>query len=97
VRLVRRAFTELGVDEVVAITMAVNTRSRAVMEKAGLRYARTVHLTWPEPLEGNERGDVEYRVRRDDCLRQPPGPGSGEAAMTRLSRISQAKIRRKAI
>jgi RimJ/RimL family protein N-acetyltransferase len=69
--LVRRAFTELGVDEIVATTMAVNTRSRAVMERAGLRYARTVHLTWPEPLEGNERGDVEYRLRRDDWLRQP--------------------------
>jgi RimJ/RimL family protein N-acetyltransferase len=73
--LVRRAFTELGVDEVVATTMAVNTRSRAVMEKAGLRYARTVHLTWPEPLEGNERGDVEYRLRRDDWFRPPRQDG----------------------
>jgi RimJ/RimL family protein N-acetyltransferase len=64
--LVRRAFGELGVEEVVATTMAVNARSRAVLEKAGLRYARTVHLTWGEPLPGNEHGDVEYRLRRAD-------------------------------
>jgi RimJ/RimL family protein N-acetyltransferase len=69
--LVRWAFTELGVDEVVATTMAVNARSRAVMERAGLRYARTVYLTWPEPLDGNSRGDVEYRLRREDWAAQP--------------------------
>jgi RimJ/RimL family protein N-acetyltransferase len=66
--LVRRAFTELGVEEIVATTMTVNTRSRAVMEKAGLRYARTVDLNWPDPLPGSEHGDVEYRLRRDDWL-----------------------------
>jgi RimJ/RimL family protein N-acetyltransferase len=70
--LVRRAFTELGVREIVATTMTVNTRSRAVMQRAGLRYARTVHLTWAEPLDGNEQGDVEYRLRREDWLAQTP-------------------------
>jgi RimJ/RimL family protein N-acetyltransferase len=69
--LIRRAFTELGVQEVVATTMAVNTRSRAVMARAGLRYARTVHLTWDDPLDGNEHGDVEYRLRREEWARQP--------------------------
>ena len=69
--LVRRAFTELGVHEVVATTMAVNARSRAVMERAGLRYARTVHLTWDEPLDGNEHGDVEYRLRREEWIARP--------------------------
>ena len=68
--LVRRAFTELGVREVVATTMTVNTRSRAVMQKAGLRYTRTVHLTWAEPLDGTEQGDVEYRLRREDWIAQ---------------------------
>jgi RimJ/RimL family protein N-acetyltransferase len=63
--LVRRAF-ELGAEEIVATTMAVNAGSRAVLEKAGLRHARTVHLTWDEPLPGNEHGDVEYRLRRPD-------------------------------
>jgi len=79
--LVRRAFTELGIEEIVATTMTVNTRSRAVMEKAGLRYARTVHLDWPDPVDGNEHGDVEYRLRRDDWLaaagRRTPRPARG--------------------
>jgi RimJ/RimL family protein N-acetyltransferase len=66
--LVRRAFTELGVEEIVATTMTINTRSRAVMEKAGLRYARTVRLDWPDPVDGNEYGDVEYRLRRAEWL-----------------------------
>ncbi|HEY7429576.1 MAG TPA: GNAT family N-acetyltransferase [Streptosporangiaceae bacterium] len=64
--LVRRAFTGLGVTEVVATTMAVNTRSRAVLAKAGLTHVRTVHLAWEEPLAGSEHGDVEYRLHRDD-------------------------------
>jgi len=64
--LVRKAFTDLGIDEVIATTMAVNVGSRRVMEKAGLRYVRTVHLPWEHPVEGNEHGDVEYRLRRSD-------------------------------
>jgi RimJ/RimL family protein N-acetyltransferase len=67
--LVRLAFTDLGVREVVATTMAVNTGSRRVMEKAGLRYVRTVHLDWPDPLPGTEQGDVEYRLLRDEWLK----------------------------
>lgn len=64
--LVRKAFTELRVAEVVATTMAVNVGSRRVMEKAGLRYARTVHLDWSDPVEGTEHGEVEYRLLRSD-------------------------------
>jgi RimJ/RimL family protein N-acetyltransferase len=64
--LVRRAFGELDVAELVATTMAVNVRSRRVMEKAGLRYARTVQVAWNDPLAGTEQGEVEYRLRRDD-------------------------------
>ena len=67
--LVRLAFAGFGVREVVATTMAVNTASRRVMEKAGLRYARTVHLDWPAPLDGNEHGDVEYRLLREEWLK----------------------------
>jgi RimJ/RimL family protein N-acetyltransferase len=64
--LVSRAFTEQGVSRVVATTMAVNTRSRRVLEKAGLRHTRTVHLPWPDPLPGTEHGEVEYELGRDD-------------------------------
>jgi hypothetical protein len=61
--------------EVVATTMAVNTGSRRVVEKARLRYARTVYLDWPDPLDGNEHGDVEYRLRRGEWLADG-GPAS---------------------
>lgn len=39
--LVRKGFAELGVVRIFATTMAVNTASRRVMEKVGLRYVRT--------------------------------------------------------
>ncbi len=61
--LVRRAFTDLGVTRLVATTMAVNTGSRRVLEKA-CAILRTVHLDWPDPLPGNEQGDVEYQLHR---------------------------------
>jgi RimJ/RimL family protein N-acetyltransferase len=60
--LVDRAFAELGVAEMRATTMAVNVGSRRVLEKVGFEHTRTVHLEWPDPLEGNELGDVIYRL-----------------------------------
>jgi len=68
--LVRKAFTELGVRRVTAGTMAVNERSRRVMDKAGLRLARTVYRPWPDPIEGTEHGDVEYAIDRDEWRRR---------------------------
>lgn len=64
--LVRRGFTELGVERVYAETMTVNTRSRRVMEKVGLRYVRTFHLDWGDPIPGGDLGDVEYALTRSD-------------------------------
>jgi RimJ/RimL family protein N-acetyltransferase len=63
--LVRAAFEDLGAGRVWAQTMAVNTASRRVMEKAGLRYLRTFHLHFDDPIDGTERGEVEYELRRD--------------------------------
>ena len=64
--LVDKAFAELGVQRVHADTMAVNTASRRVLEKAGFRHVRTFHLTWDDPIEGTEHGEVEYELRRAD-------------------------------
>ena len=64
--LIRLAFTEFGTDRVWAQTMAVNTASRRVMEKAGLNYVRTFHLHFDDPLPGTEQGEVEYELRRED-------------------------------
>jgi RimJ/RimL family protein N-acetyltransferase len=68
--LIRKGFTELGVRRVVAETMAVNTASRRVMEKSGLTYVRTFHQEWPERIEGEEHGDVEYALTKADWGRQ---------------------------
>jgi RimJ/RimL family protein N-acetyltransferase len=62
--LIAKAFTELGIDRVFAQTMAVNTASRRVMEKAGLVYVRTWHESWPDPIDGSEHGEVEYALDR---------------------------------
>jgi RimJ/RimL family protein N-acetyltransferase len=64
VALVRKAFTELGVQRVFAETMAVNHGSRRVLEKAGLVHVRTFHPDWDEPLDGAEHGEVEYALHR---------------------------------
>jgi RimJ/RimL family protein N-acetyltransferase len=60
--LIRKGFTELGVRRVTAEAMAVNTASRRVMEKAGLKLVRTFHQPWPYPIEGDEFGVVEYAL-----------------------------------
>jgi RimJ/RimL family protein N-acetyltransferase len=64
--LIRKGFTELGVQRVVAEAMAVNLASRRVMEKAGLRLVRTFHQPWPYPIAGDEFGDVEYALDKAD-------------------------------
>jgi RimJ/RimL family protein N-acetyltransferase len=64
--LIRRAFDEFGVRRIWAQTMAVNLASRRVMEKAGLRYVRTFHLRWNDPIPGTEHGEVEYALDRAD-------------------------------
>lgn len=64
--LIRKGFTELGVQRVYAETMVVNTGSRRVMEKAGLRFIRTFHQQWPEPIPGDEFGEVEYALTKTE-------------------------------
>jgi RimJ/RimL family protein N-acetyltransferase len=68
--LIHKGFTDLGVRRVVAETMAVNIASPRVMEKAGLTLVRTFQQEWPEPIEGTERGDVEYALRKADREQQ---------------------------
>lgn len=67
--LLELGFTELGMRRVSAETMAVNARSRRVMEKAGLSHVRTYHLEWEDPLPGTELGEVEYALTRDEWRR----------------------------
>jgi RimJ/RimL family protein N-acetyltransferase len=69
--LLERAFRELGAERVTAGTMAVNTASRRVMEKAGLRYLRTFRADWPDRIDGDEHGDVEYALTRAEWSASP--------------------------
>ncbi len=64
--LVDRGFRDLGVQRVFATTMAVNTGSRRVMEKVGLRFTRTFFQDWPDPIPGSDQGEVEYELTRED-------------------------------
>ena len=64
--LIQKGFAELGVRRVVASTMVVNVASRRVMEKAGLRFVRTFHQPWPDYIEGQEHGGVEYALLRSE-------------------------------
>ncbi|MGI8530779.1 MAG: GNAT family N-acetyltransferase [Geodermatophilaceae bacterium] len=78
--LIDKGFSEFGVRRVVAEAMVVHTASRRVMEKSGLSLVRTFHADWPFPIPGDEHGDVEYALTREDWERQQPGQRStGEA------------------
>lgn len=64
--VIAAAFDQFGAARVWGQTMTVNHRSRAVMERCGLRYVRTFHAEWNEPIEGTAQGDVEYELLRDE-------------------------------
>lgn len=66
--LIDRGFAEQGVERVRAETMVVNVASRRVMEKVGMRHLRTFHADWPVRIEGDEHGDVEYAITRQEWL-----------------------------
>lgn len=73
--LIRKGFTEQGARRVVASTMVVNVASRRVMEKSGLRYVRTFFQDSPDKIPGDQHGDVEYALDRnqweqDEATRQ---------------------------
>ena len=71
--LIHKGFAALGVQRVVAFTMVVHVASRRVMEKAGLRLVRTFHQPWPDYIEGEEEGDVEYALLRSEWEKQTAG------------------------
>jgi RimJ/RimL family protein N-acetyltransferase len=60
--LLAYGFGDVGLQTAWAETMAVNTASRAVMTKLGMRHVRTDHRTWDHPLPGAEQGEVVYEI-----------------------------------
>src|SRR5579864_1672518 len=78
--LIRKGFTELGVQRVFATTYQDNLASRRVMEKAGLKLVRTYRITLEE-LQATgtfhvssedlwDGDDVEYELLKADWERQ---------------------------
>jgi RimJ/RimL family protein N-acetyltransferase len=68
--LIRRGFTEFGVQVVTAGAMPENAASRRVMEKAGLTLVRTFRLSGGDDSDGEELDAVEYALSKADWLRQ---------------------------
>ena len=66
IALIDKAFRELRAERVFATTMTVNTGSRRVMEKAGMRLIRTFRADWPVRIDGDQHGDVEYAITRQE-------------------------------
>jgi RimJ/RimL family protein N-acetyltransferase len=62
--IIAAAFSLLGARRLTAQTMAVNQRSRRVMERCGMRHVRTFHLEFDDPLPGTELGEVQYEITR---------------------------------
>jgi RimJ/RimL family protein N-acetyltransferase len=62
--LVSQAFDHWGFACIRAETMAANTGSRRVMEKAGMRHVETIRPNFPEPIPGSEAGEVIYEIRK---------------------------------
>lgn len=61
------AFDDLGLDEVVAMTVPTNLRSRRVMEKLGMRYDPADDFDHPRvPAHSPLYRHVLYRLKRAD-------------------------------
>jgi len=66
----RFAFESLGLEEVVSFTVLLNGRSRAVMERLGMRQDPLGDFDHPRlPAEHPLRRHVLYRLRREDWQR----------------------------
>jgi RimJ/RimL family protein N-acetyltransferase len=77
--LIRKGFTESGVQRVTAEAMAANTASRRVMEKAGLTLARTLSKPWPGAAGGPWIEVVEYALDKAGWEQQEEEGSAGAA------------------
>lgn len=64
--LIDMGLTDPGVQRVFAHTMTVNTASRRVLEKCGLRLVHTTPFEGADVIEGAEHGQVEYALTKPE-------------------------------
>jgi RimJ/RimL family protein N-acetyltransferase len=74
--LLRQGFEDLGLHRVSALTMTVNTASRATMASVGLQYIRTFQEDADDRL-GSDLGCVEYAVIRSEWQAANLDPTAG--------------------
>jgi RimJ/RimL family protein N-acetyltransferase len=74
--LVRYGFDDVGLERIIAQTLALNAGSRAVMERIGLTYVRTFPTSMTD-TEGVEAGEVEYEMTRERWERRPDSATTG--------------------
>jgi RimJ/RimL family protein N-acetyltransferase len=68
--LVRYGLDDLGLERIIAQTMTVNARARAVIERIGLGYVRTFATSITAPVEGVDEGEVEYEITHKQWQRR---------------------------
>lgn len=66
--MIRHAFEDLELTEVIGETMTVNKASRAVMAGSGLKHIDTFFNKYDTPPPGIEEGEVRYSLKRDEWL-----------------------------
>jgi RimJ/RimL family protein N-acetyltransferase len=71
--LIRKGFTESGVQRVTAEAMAANIASRRVMDKAGLTLVRTFSQPLPGAAGGHPVEAVEYALNKADWEQHEQG------------------------
>lgn len=68
--VIRHAFATLQLEEVVAITVPANLRSRHVMEKIGMTHRPELDFDHPRIPEGHPlRAHVLYALKKDSILK----------------------------
>jgi ribosomal-protein-alanine N-acetyltransferase len=77
--VLRHAFTEAGLDQLVSMTVPMNTRSWAVMERIGMTREPADDFDHPRVPEGHtHRRHILYRLSRDTWLGARAQAGSDD-------------------
>jgi len=75
-------FDQLGLREIVAMTVTRNERSQRVMDKLGMKRDPAGDFDHPRVPEGPCKRHFLYRLREQDYVRDPGGPTTGPASLT---------------
>lgn len=79
--MIRYGFLDVGLDRILAQTMAVNLASQATMRAACMSFVRSFISAGPpeDGIPGGEQGEVEYEITRQAWESARGGP-AGEPA-----------------